>query len=421
MTKTISLRNFDFISLTDKGLEREKNEDYLAYFDTFNGHVFVVCDGMGGHQAGEIASKTATEAIGIFFNTDYYKNPFEAIENAIVHANKKVFAYAQQNPDLYGMGTTIVLALIRDNLVYYGHTGDSRLYTFSQNSLTQLTRDHSYVNQLVDKNIITEKEAKNHPRSNEITRALGLTENIEPDVTSSAFLPAENDMLLLCSDGLNNMVQDKCIKKILSSDIIIEQKASELINKAIANGGIDNISVQIVRFHNIDRNYKPEAISNWTKKEGVKFFLNKKMYFIGLLLAFFVAYFVFFNEKNDNKQAIEHDLIISKGHNTTKDGLLMIYPYKIKANDKLELIAENFNLNVDDLKLLNPNIDELIEGMHLKIPIQDTYIIQGDDEIQLISSRYNIDPVDIMRINDFCEIKLTVGRELVIPLAPKKP
>lgn len=417
MTKTISLRNFNFISLTDKGIEREKNEDYLAYFDTFNGHVFVVCDGMGGHRGGKIASETAVEVIGDFFNSAYHKNPFEAIENAISFANQKVFTRSKQNPELYGMGTTIVLALIRDDRVYYGHAGDSRIYAFSQNKLKQLTRDHSYVNQLVDKKIITEKEAKSHPRSNEITRALGLADNIEPDVTSSAFLPNENDILLLCSDGLNNMISDKHIQKILSTNGVIEEKASELINQSIKKGGTDNISVQLVRFHNIDRDYTPAAIKSFGKGKSAKYLLNKKAYFIGILMTFFIAFLIFMNKKDKSVKPEKHDLIISKGYKTTKDGLLMIYPYKIKKGDKFESIAEKFNVNLDYLKSLNPNMYELIEGIHLKIPIQDTYIVQGDDELQLICDQYDIDLIDIMRVNDFYAKKLTVGKELIIPLA----
>ena len=98
----------------------------------------------------------------------------------------------------------------------------------------------------------------------------------------------------------------------------------------------------------------------------------------------------------------------------------MIYPYKIKADDELELIAENFNLDINELKILNPNINKLNEGMHLKVPIQDIYIVQGDDEIELICAKYNLDPIDIMQINDFCQNKPTVGKELIIPLAKKE-
>ena len=417
MTKTIILRNFDFISLTDKGVERNKNEDYLAYFDTFNGHIFVVCDGMGGHQGGEIASETAVEAIGDFFNSTYHKNPFEAIENAISFANQKVYTRSKQSPELYGMGTTIIFILIRDNRVYYGHAGDSRLYAFSQNKLKQLTRDHSYVNQLVIRKIITEKEAVSHPRSNEITQALGLSKNIEPEVTNSAYLPNEKDILLLCSDGLNNMVSNNQIQKILSTDKIIEEKASELIDTAIKNGGNDNISVQLVRFHNIDHQYIPVKINSWGKSILKKYLLNKWAYLIGVLLTFLMAFIVFMNKKDMSIQSEGHELIISKGHKTTNDGLLMIYPYKIKKSDNYELISEKFKVGIPFLKSLNPNMLKLTEGIHLKIPIQEIYIVQGDDDIQLISNQFNINPIDIMRVNDFCEYKLAVGKELIIPLA----
>jgi len=419
MTKTITLKNFDFISLTDTGTERKKNEDYLAYFDTFNGHIFVVCDGMGGHQGGDIASESAVELIGDFFNSNYHKNPFEALENAISFANKELYSQSKQNPDLYGMGTTIVIALIRDNRVYYGHAGDSRLYVFSKNKLEQFTRDHSYVNQLIDKKIITEKEAKSHPRRNEITRALGLTGSIEAEITSSAFLPKENDMLLLCSDGLNNMLSDKNIQKILSSGKIIEEKAFDLIQQAIDNGGTDNISVQLVRFHNIEHDYTPVALNNWKKNKLSKYLTNKWTFFITMIIAIFISIIIFTGKKENKEQRVEHQLIISKGHKTTKDGLLMIYPYKIKKEDELESIAEKFNVNIDFLKSLNPNMLMLVEGIHLKIPIQDTYIVQGDDDIELISSQYNIEPIDIMQVNDFCNKKLTVGMELIIPLAKK--
>lgn len=416
MTKTVSLRNFHFINLTDKGVERAKNEDYLAYFDTFNGHVFVVCDGMGGHLGGEIASETAVEAIGVFFNEQYYKNPFEAVENAIVFANQKVYTRARQNTECFNMGTTIVLALIRDDRVYYGHAGDSRLYVLSENRLQQLTKDHSYVNQLIDQKLISAKEAESHPRRNEITRALGLAENVEAEVTSAAFLPNENDILLLCSDGLNNMLSDRHIQRILLADKSIEEKASLLIDTANNNGGIDNISVQLIRFYNIDRQYTPQKINNFRKSILIKYLFVKKAQYV--LVAFLVLALALFllMRKGDKTDTDKHGLFISKGHTTTKTGLLMIYPYAIQSGDKLESIADKFNVDTNYLKMLNPNISVLLKGKHIKIPIQDTYTVRTNDEIKLICKQYGIYPEDLMKVNDFYTENLIVGQELIIPL-----
>ena len=416
MHRTISLRNFDFISLTDKGLEREKNEDYLAYFDTFNGHVFAVCDGMGGHTGGEIASKVAIEAIGEYFNADYYKNPFEAIESAIVFANKKVIDYAKTDTKLLGMGTTVILVLIRDDMIYYGHSGDSRLYILTKSQLKRLTRDHSYVNQLIDKNIITEKEAENHPRSNEITQALGLNPNLEPDVTNLAFLPEEGDILMLCSDGLNNMVTDRSIKKILLSNKIIEEKASNLIAKALRNGGVDNISIQLIRFHNMKQNYSSDTNSLWRKIKKNKSVFRKKIYFSAIFLVLVIALYVFINRKESNTRINESSITTSKESRVLNTNSKIIYPYIIKENDSFESIAENYNTTTKQLKQLNPNINKLVKNKHLKIPIQNTYIINEGDEIQIISQQYNISVIDIMRVNNFCNNELIIGVELIIPL-----
>ena len=415
MHKTISLRNFDFISLTDKGLEREKNEDYLAYFDTFNGHVFAVCDGMGGHTGGEIASKVAIEAIGEYFNADYYKNPFEAIESAIVFANKKVIEYAKLDTRLFGMGTTVILVLIRDDMIYYGHSGDSRLYILTKSQLKRLTRDHSYVNQLIDKNIITEKEAENHPRRNEITQALGLNPYLEPDVTNLAFLPEEGDVLMLCSDGLNNMVTDRSIKKILLSNKIIEQKASDLIAKALKNGGIDNISIQLIRFHNIKQNYSSDNNSFWRKIKKNKSIFKKKIYFSAIFLVLVISLYVFINRNENIIDINEPNITISLDGRVNTDSII-IYPYTIKENDSFESIAENYNTTVEQLRQLNTNITKFVKNKHLKIPIQTTYIVNEGDEIQIICQQYNISVIDIMRVNNFCNNELIIGVELIIPL-----
>ncbi|MCF6239945.1 MAG: Stp1/IreP family PP2C-type Ser/Thr phosphatase [Bacteroidales bacterium] len=418
MAQTVVLRNFDFVNFTDKGRERDKNEDYQAYFDTLNGHVFVVCDGMGGHMGGEVASEMAVEAVGEFFNTRYYKNPFLAVENAIIFANQKVYNHAINNPDCYNMGTTIVLVLIRDNRVFYAHVGDSRLYIFKKNKLKLLTRDHSYVNKLVDEKKITQKEALNHPLRNEITKALGLFPNIEPEVANSAFIPNEGDILLLCSDGLNTMLDDQIIEKILSGKEAIEDKAAKLIQSALDNGGTDNVSVQLIRFHNVSRIYEPvekkefayKIFSLFNLKFGFTAFLSIIVFFIILIL---------FTDNDENHQEEEIPILISKGYISGNTGKLIIYPYQLKENDSLKEIAEKFNVNLEFLKSLNPNINPNDKGKHLKIPIRAIYTVQGAEDLDLVCKRYNISLVELMRANDFCSISVPVGKELIIPLSEK--
>ena len=258
MAQTVVLRNFDFVSYTDKGRERSENEDYSAYFDTLNGHIFVVCDGMGGHAGGAIASEMAVEAIGAYFNEQYYKNPFSAVENAMLFANRKVYEAAKSNPALHNMGTTMVLAMIRDNRIYYGHIGDSRIYLYKKKALKLLTRDHSYVNQMVDEKRISEKEALNHPLRNEITKAIGLFKDAEPEISNTAIIPYEGNILLLCTDGLNTMLEDKYIEQVLSSDKSLDDKAEELLSAALDFGGFDNVSLQLIRFHNFNIEYLPD-------------------------------------------------------------------------------------------------------------------------------------------------------------------
>ncbi|MDF1546938.1 MAG: Stp1/IreP family PP2C-type Ser/Thr phosphatase, partial [Bacteroidales bacterium] len=251
MVRTVSLKNFDLASITDKGRVRERNEDFLAYFDTLNGHVFVVCDGMGGHNAGDVASELAVESVGNYFNQKYYSNPFEAVENAINYANKAVYNHANGNDYLNGMGTTIVLLLIRDDRIYYGHAGDSRLYLFKNNILYQLTVDHSRVQELLNSGRISQKEALDHPLRNEITRALGLSMRFEPEVSPKAIIPEDNDLVMICTDGLTNMLRDEEIVKCLSNLLNLNDKAARLVSRANKNGGLDNISVQLIKFHNL--------------------------------------------------------------------------------------------------------------------------------------------------------------------------
>ncbi len=419
MTQTVVLRNFDFVSYTDKGLARDKNEDYQAYFDTLNGHIFVVCDGMGGHMSGDIASEMAVEAIGEYFNTRYYKNPFLAVENAIIFANKKVYNHAINNTDCYNMGTTIVLVLIRDNRVFYAHVGDSRLYVLKKNKLKLLTRDHSYVNKLVDEKKITEKEALKHPLRNEITKALGLFPDVEPEVANSAFIPQEGNILLLCTDGLNTMISDKTIEKILSEKESIENKANNLILSALDKGGSDNVSVQLIRFHNIDRTYEPDVKKKLLDKISGRIRTKFGLAAFLLIITFLIICIFFMNDENNKQIEEQVPVLISKAYIPNTTGKIIIYPYQLKKNDTFEEIANKFNIKIDYLRSLNPNIQQDNLGKHLKIPIRDIYVVQGAEDLNLLCKKYDITLVELMRANDFCSITVPAGKELIIPLSEK--
>jgi len=415
MVRTVCLKNFDFASHTDKGKVRPRNEDFLAYFDTINGHVFAVCDGMGGHNAGEVASELAIESVGEYFNEAYYTNPFEAVEEAILYANQMVRRHAVGNNYLHGMGTTLVLALIRDDRVYYGHAGDSRLYLYKNKILDQMTVDHSYVQQLLDKGQITEKEAINHPQRSEITRALGLSSSFEPEISPKAIIPQDDDILILCSDGLYNMVDNEELTGILDNSQNLNEKALKLIGKANKKGGLDNISIQIIKFHNLiieeeaeEDAIQPifESIRNLLKKKGLAYFL---VFLFVLGTSFFLGLYERPQMINYSKNKLNHKEILSS----------QIIAYLLKPDDNIESLADRFNTSEEVLKKLNPNIENIKTGMHLKIPVRFLHIVQQIDELPLIVVKYQCDIIDIMKANGLGSQNLVVGSELIIPLNSK--
>ncbi|MBD0259091.1 MAG: Stp1/IreP family PP2C-type Ser/Thr phosphatase, partial [Cytophagales bacterium] len=239
---------FQFGNHTDVGRVRQANEDYLGYYNTLNGHVFVVCDGMGGHVGGATAAQMAVNSIRAFFEHRFYDYPREAIRQALLYANGQIHAAAGQNPQLRGMGTTCVLVLLRKGELWYGHVGDSRLYRMSGGRLERLTRDHSYVQQLMDQGLLTEAEAENHPRRNELTRALGTSREVVVDVAGQPVLPAPGDAFLLCTDGLTGLLSDEIIRDELAGSGPAQTRAVRLVERANDAGGYDNITVQLIHF-----------------------------------------------------------------------------------------------------------------------------------------------------------------------------
>ena len=247
-SKTKELTNFLYTSHTDKGAVRANNEDSSGYVDSVNGHVFVVCDGCGGLPYCERASQTVVNSLKFFFTNYYYKDPIQAIRDAIDYAQNRLIEEGRQHPECQGMATTLVLVLIRYNKAYYAHIGDSRIYFLSKGQLKQITKDDSYVQALVDSGKLMPSLAETHPRKNELTQAMGMRPSPVPHICSQPLYPADDEVLLLCTDGLYNMVSAQDIHATLSRSGYIEDKGAELMRTAIANGGYDNITFQLIKF-----------------------------------------------------------------------------------------------------------------------------------------------------------------------------
>ena len=235
----------EFSYLTDPGQVRDHNEDSVTIVKNNSGEILMaVADGMGGHKGGEIASSIAITHIGKrFIDTSSVGNKEDAInflKEIVSEANMLLYRYTEENPESLGMGTTIVMALLTDEFLLFGNIGDSSGFVIKNKKLYKITNDHTLVNLLVKSGEITEEEAKDHPRKNVLMRALGANISVEMDV-----FDVERDVnaILLCSDGLTNMLDDTQIENVLNSDIDIDAKVQKLINKANNRGGTDNISV----------------------------------------------------------------------------------------------------------------------------------------------------------------------------------
>ena len=203
---------------------------------------------MGGYKGGEIASRLATESV-----QKYIQNNFERItkekeeilklvKSAVEYANMVVYEKSKEVPELEGMGTTLEVCVIYNNKAYIGHVGDSRIYRIRKDVIRKLTKDHSYVQKLVEDKKITREEAKTHPKKNMLIKALGCTPYVEPDIRARNF--EKGDVFIMCSDGLTNMVEENRIYTLITQDI--NSAADKLIEEANMAGGIDNITIIII-------------------------------------------------------------------------------------------------------------------------------------------------------------------------------
>lgn len=232
------------ISKTHVGMVRNNNEDSLLVREP---HLFAVADGMGGYSAGEVASREtlkAFEAATYELRHGKVDSPVDVLLEAFNKANIHTYRMAQKNNAYNGMGTTLTaLYLPGDNTAYAAHVGDSRLYLYRDNTLTQITKDHSYVADLLEKGKITDTEAFNHPKRNMLLQALGVELELHTDIVHFAL--EQGDILLLCSDGLSDMLRDVEIADVLQTTDF-ENAAANLMEQSLDNGGKDNISLIMI-------------------------------------------------------------------------------------------------------------------------------------------------------------------------------
>jgi protein phosphatase len=248
-----------FQAVTDVGRKRKGNEDSL--FLNAEQRLYVVADGMGGHAAGEIASRVAVDAINEFVvltgGGEEITWPFgldesisydgNRLKTAIRHANRKVLEATRESAEYEGMATTVAAVLVDGEVANLAHVGDSRIYLWSGGELRQLTSDHSWVNEQIQSGVISAEQARSHPLRNVVTRALGGRSDLVVDVQSRRV--REGDVLLLCSDGLTTMITDDGIAAILErAQGDVARAAQELVDEANARGGDDNITVVLLRF-----------------------------------------------------------------------------------------------------------------------------------------------------------------------------
>ena len=247
-----------YAAKTDVGMKRTHNEDYFSLIE--DEQLFIVADGMGGHASGEVASKMAADTIGEFYNrtrddedaTWPYKmdRSLSYIENRLVCsiklANLRIFETSSRDLRYKGMGTTLVSSMVAGDKIYVGHVGDSRAYRVRDGVITQLTRDHSLLEDYKEaKPDMTEEEERNFPHKNVITRALGMRETVQVDIRAHQII--SGDVYILCSDGLSGMLTDPQIQQITSNAKSLERAVAELVDAANRNGGTDNVTTLLLQ------------------------------------------------------------------------------------------------------------------------------------------------------------------------------
>ena len=379
------------------GRVRTANEDCCRFEETVNGDLFVVCDGMGGHVGGAVASSIAVSCIVKYFSESTYEDIPSALKASLDFANKEILQHVAMEPSLKGMGTTACILLVRDGNAWIAHVGDSRiyLYTAADRVLHRITKDHSYVQSLVDAGELDDRAAENHHRKNVILKALGIREILTLDVDRSPVMPSRGDVFLLCSDGLSGMMDDDELESVLQADMTLAEKLETLINSANAEGkGKDNITAQLIRIvkSNVETSVFTDYNPAWRR---AKFNLNiaaaasatpvrKKRTWIWILLiclaavatAFFGTYSALsLKDKSEEK----------KMERTQADRLEIEEEISKKEKEKNELLNEINALKKEEEQINNdikgPQLERLNKEISDKIKKKEASLAKCNGEI----------------------------------------
>lgn len=380
---------------------------------TPNGDVFVVCDGMGGHVGGKQASSIAVKSIIEHLKKEKYDQPMQALNDALQFANMQILGYAKEHPELRGMGTTACIVLLQDTEAYIAHVGDSRIYLYmgKEQQLHRVTKDHSYVQTLVDAGQITDEEAEHHPNKNRILKALGIKPELVP--TYNVLHPKNGDCFLICSDGLNGMITDSTIEGVLKQNIPLADKGERLIQLALEAGGHDNITVELIQItsspHNqsqfisfnpastkrtipptpTDKNKRTHTNhSSRIKKVALWFSAIVVFIVVCLLLISIVSYRSIKNqEENLRKRKYETEQTIKEKRQQKEDF--------VKAFDEAQKQLKQMNMNTEtssasktkeqEINLLEDNIENIEEELDSLSKQQKNY----QQELDKITKKSN--------------------------------
>ncbi len=449
---------------THPGRIRSHNEDYAYHGPTPHGYVGIVCDGMGGHEAGEVAARLVAETLYTFLQEAPPTPPEDLLREALLAANHRLLLYRQEHPEAKNLGSTAVIALLQKNHAFIAHVGDSRAYLARKNELTLLTEDDSLVQQMLTSGLISAEQALRHPQKNVLTQCLGQETPPNPHVHRVA-LPARS-LLLLCTDGLSNLLSKEEILAVLQDrSLSLQKKCDALIEKANQNGGYDNITALLLQ----------APAKSATFVGSMPFKLPPLRYLIGGAIALVVIgllVWVFAGRKKAPTPKEEGDVIVlsddslqadtsnvstlppaeggevpappsdlptslpssppaeappskpaSEARTKSASTKATTFEYTVQKGDNLTRIAQAFSVSQSELRRLNtlPDKDDLKAGQKLKIPVQavHTHIVQKGENLSSLARKYHTTTEAIRRANGIEEEKIRIGQKLHIPVVKR--